>query len=70
MKNRIPAYLATPRRKGPSSQPAFHELRDLAQKQMAYRLGQVEAYVQEHPVTGIAAAFCIGVFLGWIVKRR
>lgn len=70
MKNRIPEYLPAPRQKGQPSQPAFQELRNLAQKQIAYRMRQVETYVQEHPVTGIGAAFCIGSFLGWVIKRR
>jgi|GEM_PF-2014896 ElaB/YqjD/DUF883 family membrane-anchored ribosome-binding protein len=70
MKNRIPDYLAAPNRKSQASHPPFQELRNLAQKQIADRLRQIETYVQEHPVTGIGAAFCIGVFLGWIIKRR
>ena len=70
MKNRIPDYLPAPRRKGQPSQPAFQELRNLAQEQIGYQMRQVATYVQEHPVTGIGAAFCIGVFLGWVIKRR
>ena len=70
MKNRIPEYLPASRRKGQPSQPAFQELRNLAQKQFAYRMHRIETYVQEHPVTGINAAFCLGIFLGWIIKRR
>lgn len=70
MKNRIPDYLLAPKPNGPPSQPAFHELRDLAQKQIADRVRQIETYVQQHAVIGIGAAFCIGVFLGWVIKRR
>ncbi len=55
---------------GQSSQPAFQELRDLAQQQIADRLRQVETHVQSHPAVGIAAAICIGIFLGWMIKRK
>ena len=70
MMNRIPDYLPTSSRIGQPSQSAFQELRDLAQKQIAGRMRQVQTYVQEHAVTGIGAAFCIGIFLGWVIKRR
>jgi ElaB/YqjD/DUF883 family membrane-anchored ribosome-binding protein len=70
MINRIPDYPLAPKRKGQPSQPTFQELRDVAQKEFAYRMSQVETYVQEHPVTGIGAALCIGVFIGWVIKRR
>ena len=70
MKNRSPVYLPGPGRKGPPSQPAFQELHNLAQGQIAYRMRQVETYVQAHSLTGIGAAFCTGIFLGWIIKRR
>ena len=70
MMNRIPDYLPTSSRIDEPSQSAFQELRDLAQKQIAERMRQVRTYVQEHAVTGIGAAFCIGVFLGWVIKRR
>ena len=70
MKNRIPNYLAAPRKNGQPSKPAVQALRNLAQQQMVYRIHQVESYVQMHPVTGVGAAFCIGIFLGWFIKRR
>jgi ElaB/YqjD/DUF883 family membrane-anchored ribosome-binding protein len=70
MKNRIPAYLSAPRRENQPTQPAAQELPSLAQKQIGYWMHKIETYVQTHPVTGIGAAFCIGIFLGWIIKRR
>ena len=70
MTNRIPDYLPAASRQDQASQPAFQELRDLAQKQIADRMRQVATYVQEHPATGIGAAFCLGIFLGWVIKRR
>lgn len=70
MKNRIPDYLPVPRQTGQGSQPAFRELRDLARKQIADRIRRVEKYVQTHPAAGIGTAICIGIFLGWMIKRR
>jgi len=70
MNNRIPEYLPASPRKGRPSQAAFQDLQDLAQKQIAHRMRQVETYVQAHPVTGIGAALCIGIILGWFIKRR
>lgn len=71
MKNRIPDYLSAPSQEiRPPPPPALHELRNLAQRQLADRIRQVKTYFQEHPGTGIGAAFCIGIFLGWVIKRR
>jgi len=41
-----------------------------ARTQITASFRQIEAYVREHPVTGISAAFCLGGFVGWIIKRR
>lgn len=70
MTNRIPEYLSVPRQIGPPPQPAVQELRDQAQNEFARRMRQVKALVQEHPATGLGAAFCIGILLGWFSKRR
>lgn len=69
MMNRIPDYLSAPWRTQ-SAQPAFQDLRKLARKRIGDRMRQVETYVQEHPGTGLGAAFCIGMFLGWVIKRK
>jgi ElaB/YqjD/DUF883 family membrane-anchored ribosome-binding protein len=70
MINRIPDSRPPPKRKGQPPKPASQALSDLAQQQITYRLRQVETYVQAHPVTGIGAALCIGILLGWVIKRR
>ena len=70
MKNRVPDYLPAARQTGQASLPAFQELRDLAQKQIADQMHQVKTYVQAHPATGVGAAFCLGIYLGWVIKRR
>jgi ElaB/YqjD/DUF883 family membrane-anchored ribosome-binding protein len=70
MKNRIPDYLQAPKQVGQSTLPDIHALRNLAQNQIACRVRQAEMFVQAHPGKGIGAAFCIGIFLGWMIKRR
>jgi ElaB/YqjD/DUF883 family membrane-anchored ribosome-binding protein len=70
MKNRIPDYLSDLRRTDQPSERTFQELRDLARDQFANRMRQAETYVRVHPVSGLGAAFCIGVFLGWVIKRK
>ena len=70
MSNRIHEYLRVPRQIGPSPQPAIQELRNQAQNEFARRMRQIQALVQEHPVMGLGAAFCIGILLGWFSKRR
>ena len=69
MKNRIPNYLPAPKTKTLPSPSSDSKLLDQVQKQITDRMRAVETYVQEHPVTGIGAAFFIGIFLGWIIKR-
>lgn len=70
MKNRIPDYLPDSTRTNEPWEPTFEELRDLARKQFADRMRQAETYVREHPVSGLGAAFCIGIVLGWVIKRK
>lgn len=70
MKNRIPDLLSPSTRNGHPSQPAFEELRNLAQRQFADRMRQIESYVQQHPATAVGAGICIGIILGWVIKRR
>ena len=70
MKNRIPDYLPDSPRTDQPPERAFQELRDQARDQFAKRMRQAETYVREHPVSGLGAAFCMGILLGWIIKRR
>lgn len=70
MKNRIPDYLSASSQTDQASEPTFQELRDLARAQFADRLRQAETFVREHPVSGLGAAFCIGIVLGWVIKRK
>lgn len=72
MMNRILNDLPPSRRKGKlpqPPQPVAQELHHLAEEQLACRMRQVAMYVQEYPATGISAAFCIGIILGWVIKR-
>lgn len=70
MKNRIPDYLPVQRNKAQSPPAVFQGLRDMGEKQITYRIRQVKSYIQVHPVTGIGAAFCLGILLGWFNKRK
>ncbi len=70
MKNRIPSYLPLVRQDIQPAIPAFQEWQNRVHKQAAKRMRQVERLVQKHPVTGVGAAFCLGIVLGWIIKRR
>jgi ElaB/YqjD/DUF883 family membrane-anchored ribosome-binding protein len=70
MKNRVADYLPVANPNEQPSQPAFQELRSLAQRQITERMQQVATYVRQNPVTGIGAGICIGIFLGWVIKRR
>ncbi len=70
MKNRIPGYLSDSRRTDRPSEPAFQEFRDPARKQFSDQIRLAGIYVREHPLTGLSTAFCIGIFLGWVIKRK
>lgn len=70
MRNRFPDYPSVLEQSVQRSQPAPRELSNLIAEQFVYRMRRVEAYVQEHPVTGIGAAFFLGICLGWFIKRR
>lgn len=69
MKNRILDYPASTSN-DQSSQATFEELRDAAQTRIVDRIRQIEKYVQMHPVAGLGTAFGIGIFLGWVIKRK
>lgn len=70
IKNRIFDYLLAPTRKGQSSKAVNRESRQLSGCQNAFRTHDVESYVMEHPLAAIGAAFSIGVFLAWLIKRK
>lgn len=70
MKNRIPDYLLNPTHPAEPFEPEAPEWRELARKQITLRIGQAESYLQSHPGAAIGAAFCIGIFLGWLTKRK
>jgi len=70
MNNRLPQPLPPATKPGQPAPPAFAALRDQAEKQISARIADVEAYIKQHPATGVGAAFCIGILLGWLIKRR
>lgn len=70
MKNRIAGHLKFPEHNGGALQASIPESRQSAHEKNAIRTGDVESYVTEHPLAAIGAAFCIGVFLAWMIKRK
>jgi ElaB/YqjD/DUF883 family membrane-anchored ribosome-binding protein len=70
MNNRLTPPLPLLKRSDQPPQPAFDALRDQAEKQISAGIAGIEAYIKQHPATGIGAAFCIGILLGWLIKRR
>lgn len=70
MKNRLLDYLPTATRKRGGSKLDFEALRDQAQSQFNKQMLHVQTSIQEYPLAAITAAVCVGVFLGWMVKRR
>jgi ElaB/YqjD/DUF883 family membrane-anchored ribosome-binding protein len=64
--NRIREYVSDSAR-GDGSWPA----RPASVSQARARWKQtVEKAIANHPVMGIGAGLCLGVLLGWLVKRR
>ena len=70
MKNRITDFLLTPRHKDRSSKAVIGGSRQLSAGQNSFKSPDVESYVTEHPLAAIGAAFSIGVFLAWLIKRK
>jgi hypothetical protein len=70
MNNRLGVYAPAARRDGQPSPPTPRSWPEQAQTQIGRGLRQIETYVQQHPLTGIGAALCIGIALGWFIKRR
>ena len=70
MKNRMTDYLAASRHEGQTSKAVMRESRQLSHFQNAQRTHDIESYVAEHPLLAIGAAFSIGVFLAWLIKRK
>lgn len=70
MNYRLPQQLPVSQWPTQPSSPAFQAIRDQAEKHISDRIADVETYIKQHPATGIGAAFCIGILLGWLIKRR
>lgn len=70
MKNRISDYLSTSRYKAPASTVVNPPSRPLLNGQDRNATQHVESYVLKHPLVAVGAAFSIGVFLAWMIKRK
>jgi ElaB/YqjD/DUF883 family membrane-anchored ribosome-binding protein len=69
MKNRILNYPASTSN-NQSSQTVFEGLRGAAQSRIGDRICQIRKFVQVHPMTSLGAALGMGIFLGWVIKRK
>lgn len=70
MRNRISEYLSASRPQEKPLRPVAQGYQWRAQHKGIYGKRDVESYVSEHPVMAIGAAFCIGVFSAWMIKRK
>ncbi|MEO8494316.1 MAG: hypothetical protein ABI614_04550 [Planctomycetota bacterium] len=70
MKNRIPDYLPASSHTDQASEATLQELRALVRERFAEQMRQAETFVREHPVSGLGAAVCLGILLGWVIKRK
>lgn len=70
MRNRISDYLPAPGGESQSRKVSLSESRQLSRRHDAFRTHEVESYVVKHPLAAIGAAFSIGVFLAWLIKRK
>ena len=69
MKNRIFNYPASTTN-ARCFEAKFEEWRGAAQTRIVDRMRLIEKYVQMHPVVGLGTALGIGMFLGWVIKRK
>ena len=70
MKNRVPHFPATGNHSTHESKESFQELRTLARTKLIRQRTKAEDFLGEYPLSGLAAAVCLGVVLGWFMKRR
>jgi hypothetical protein len=65
--NRIIGYGSSEPRATP---PFGEEPSTSARQRMARLTRSLNSSLAEHPAVGLGAAFTVGVFLGWVIKRR
>jgi hypothetical protein len=66
MINRIIGYGSSAPRATPPGPPP----RTSGRQRMARLTRSLNESIAEHPALGLGAAFTVGVFLGWLIKRR
>ena len=69
MKNRIHNY-PTSTSNAQNSEATCEEWRGAAQTRIVNRIRQAEKYIQMHPMASLGAVLGMGLFLGWVIKRK
>jgi len=70
MNRRIPADLLSLGVSGDSPSAASSASPRAVSEPFTDSKRQLEKYVHKHALTALGATFCIGIFLGWFIKRR
>jgi ElaB/YqjD/DUF883 family membrane-anchored ribosome-binding protein len=70
MKYGVTRYLPAPMHTDGASKSLVPESLRLARRNNADQNRNIESYVSERPLLTIGAAFCTGVILAWMIKRR
>ncbi len=69
MKNRIRNYPSSTSN-GQNIEATCEVWRGAAQTRIVNRIRQAEKYIQMYPMASLGAALGMGVFLGWVIKRK
>ena len=70
MNNRLPADLFSLRVSGDSPSAAWQVPPRPVSESFNGSNFQLDKYVHKHALTALGATFCIGILLGWVIKRR
>lgn len=70
MNNRFPKIPENANHAPPSVFTADRESFDAITSSLLGKRNQVESLVREYPLSSLGAAVCLGMVIGWIMKRR
>ena len=69
IQNRVSTYTPARRLPPPPAEPAA-EWQQAARRQATELTGRLEAFLTENPKACLGIGLALGVFLGWLIKRR